>query len=298
MLNQIAQAIVLGGYYALIACGLSFMLSVMRVINLAHGSLLVLGGYFLWYLGEHYEVSPFVGLLALVPLLALAGWALQRFLLERSARGGELLPILTTFGLSIVLDNLLFEQFGADTRSLAPYIGDMAWDSFELPGGIFVGQIGVLTLVAAIVLLGGLQLFLSRTGTGKAIRATAEDPDTAGIVGIDARKASAIASAIAVGSIGIASAALGMRATFDAYSGGAQLLFAFEATIIGGAGSLWGTLIGGIVLALAQTAGAAIHPQGFLIGGHLAFILVLFARFFFLPGEFTYRLRRIAGLAK
>ncbi|HZG29628.1 MAG TPA: branched-chain amino acid ABC transporter permease [Ensifer sp.] len=298
MLNQIAQAIVLGGYYALIACGLSFMLSVMRVINLAHGSLLVLGGYFLWYLGENYQVSPFVGLLALVPLLALIGWALQRFLLERSARGGELLPILTTFGLSIVLDNLLFEQFGADTRSLAPYIGDLAWDSFELPGDIYIGKIGVLTLVAAIVLLGGLQLFLNRTGTGKAIRATAEDPDTAGIVGIDARKASAIASAIAVGSIGLASAALGMRATFDAYAGGAQLLFAFEATIIGGAGSLWGTLIGGIVLALAQTAGAAIHPQGFLIGGHLAFILVLFARFFFLPGEFTYRLRRIAGLAK
>lgn len=298
MLNQIAQAIVLGGYYALIACGLSFMLSVMRVINLAHGSLLVLGGYFLWYLGENYQVSPFVGLLALVPLLALIGWALQRFLLERSARGGELLPILTTFGLSIVLDNLLFEQFGADTRSLAPYIGDLAWDSFELPGDIYIGKIGVLTLVAAIVLLGGLQLFLSRTGTGKAIRATSEDPDTAGIVGIDARKASAIASAIAVGSIGLASAALGMRATFDAYAGGAQLLFAFEATIIGGAGSLWGTLIGGIVLALAQTAGAAIHPQGFLIGGHLAFILVLFARFFFLPGEFTYRLRRIAGLAK
>ena len=298
MLNQIAQAVILGGYYALIACGLSFMLSVMRVINLAHGSLLVLGGYFLWYLGEHYEISPFVGLVALVPLLALAGWALQRFLLERSARGGELLPILTTFGLSIVLDNLLFEQFGADTRSLAPYIGDMAWDSYELPGDIFIGKVGVLTLVAAIVLLGGLQLFLSHTGTGKAIRATAEDPDTAGIVGIDARKASAIASAIAVGSIGIASAALGMRATFDAYAGGAQLLFAFEATIIGGAGSLWGTLIGGIVLALAQTAGAAVHPQGFLIGGHLAFILVLFARFLFLPGEFTYRLRRIAGLAK
>ncbi|SOC82645.1 branched-chain amino acid transport system permease protein [Ensifer adhaerens] len=298
MLNQIAQAIVLGGYYALIACGLSFMLSVMRVINLAHGSLLVLGGYFLWYLGENYQVSPFVGLLALVPLLALIGWALQRFLLERSARGGELLPILTTFGLSIVLDNLLFEQFGADTRSLAPYIGDLAWDSFELPGDIYIGKIGVLTLVAAIVLLGGLQLFLSRTGTGKAIRATSEDPDTVGIVGIDARKASAIASAIAVGSIGLASAALGMRATFDAYAGGAQLLFAFEATIIGGASSLWGTLIGGIVLALAQTAGAAIHPQGFLIGGHLAFILVLFARFFFLPGEFTYRLRRIAGLAK
>lgn len=163
MISQFVQAILLGGYYALIACGLSFMLSVMRVINLAHGSFLVAGSYFLWCLGEYYGVSPFVGLLALIPIMALCGWVLQRFLLERSARGGELLPILTTFGLSIVIDNLLFEQFGADTRSLAPYIDDLAWDSYDLGGGVLVGKLGVYVLVAAILLLGGLQLFLSRT---------------------------------------------------------------------------------------------------------------------------------------
>lgn len=298
MMNQLVQAIILGGYYALIACGLSFMLSVMRVINLAHGSLMVAGGYLLWYLGENYQISPFIGLLILVPVMGLCGWALQSFLLERSARGGDLLPILTTFGLAIVIDNVLFEQFGADTRSLAPYIDDLAWDSFDLPGDIQVGKVGVIILVTAIVLLGGLQLFLSKTAMGKAIRATSEDPDTAGIVGINARKASAVAAAIAVGSAALASAALGMRATFDAYAGGAQLLFAFEATIIGGAGSLWGTLIGGIVLALAQTIGASLHPQGFLIGGHVAFVLVLFARFLLAPGEFSYRLRRTLGMAK
>jgi branched-chain amino acid transport system permease protein len=298
MISQLAQAILLGGYYALIACGLSFMFSVMRIINLAHGSLIVLGGYFLWYLGEFHGVSPFVGLAALIPVMALLGWALQRFLLARSARGGELLPILTTFGLAIVIDNLLFEKFGADTRSLAPYIGDLAWDSWELPGGVYVGKIAVMIFATAIVLLGGIQLFLKKTLMGKAIRATAEDPDTAGIVGIDARRASAVAAAIAMMTVGVASAALGLRATFDAYAGGPQLLFAFEATIIGGVGSLWGTLLGGIVLAIAQTAGASLHPQGFLIGGHAAFLLVLFARLFLTPGDLKHRLRRSLGLAR
>jgi branched-chain amino acid transport system permease protein len=298
MMNQLAQAVILGGYYALIACGLSFMLSIMRIINLAHGSFLVAGSYLIWALCEYNGLSPFVALLILLPIMALCGWALQRFLLERSARGGELLPILTTFGLAIVIDNLLFQQFGADTRSLAPYIGDLAWDSFDLGGGIYVGKVGVIILVTAIVLLAGLQTFLSKTATGKAIRATAEDPDTAGIVGIDARRASAIAAAIALGTVSFASMALGMRATFNAYAGGPQLLFAFETIIIGGPGSLWGTLVGGMVPALSQTLGASVHPQGFLIGGHLAFIIVLFARLLFSPGDFRHRLRRSLGMAK
>ena len=138
----------------------------------------------------------------------------------------------------------------------------------------------MLIFVVAVALLGGLQLFLSYTALGRAIRATAEDPDTAGLVGIDAARANAVATAIAMVTVGIAGAALGMRATFDPYSGAPQLLFAFEAAVIGGAGSLWGTLAGGIVLALAQTLGAQLHPLGFLIGGHAAFVLVLFVRLF------------------
>ncbi len=291
MIDTIIQGILLGGYYAVIACGLSFMFSVMRIINLAHGSLAVAAAYGLWLLATTFGISPFLGLLIVLPAMAVIGWLLQRYLLERSARGGALLPILTTFGLAIVIDNLMFEQFGADTRSLAPFIGSLSYDSWELPGGIYVGKLAVMTMVTAVALLGGLQIFLSRFALGRAIRATAEDPDTAGLVGIDARKANAVATAIAMVTVGIAGAFLAMRATFDPYSGGPQLLFAFEAAVIGGAGSLWGTLIGGIVLGLAQSLGAKVHPQGFLIGGHVVFLIVLFARLFLIGTPIMGRMR-------
>ncbi len=278
MTNTLIQGILLGGYYAVIACGLSFMFSVMRIINLAHGSLAVAAAYGLWLLAAKLGIPPFIGLLVVLPVMAIIGWLLQRFILERSARGGTLLPILTTFGLSIVIDNLLFEQFGADTRSLAPFIGNLSYASWQLPGHVFVGKLAVLMMVTAIAVIGGLQLFLSRFALGRSIRATAEDPDTAGLVGIDARRVNAVATAITMVTVGIAGAFLAMRATFNPYSGGPQLLFAFEAAVIGGAGSLWGTLLGGIVLGLAQSIGAQIHPQGFLIGGHIAFLIVLFVR--------------------
>jgi branched-chain amino acid transport system permease protein len=279
-MNQLVQGLMLGGYYALIACGLSFMFSVMRIINLAHGSFAVLAAYMLWYLGQNYGLNPFAGLLIVVPAMALVGWLLQRFVLDVSLRGGELLPILATFGLAIVLDNVMFQLFGADTRSLAPFIGDFAWDSFELPGGIYIGKLAALMFAAAVILLGGLQIFLRHTQIGRSIRATAQDPDTAGLVGVDARGVSAVAASIALATAGIAGAFLGLRSIFDAYSGTTQLLFAFEATVIGGVGSLVGTLIGGVALALAQTLGAMVHPQGFLIGGHAAFLIVLFIRLF------------------
>jgi branched-chain amino acid transport system permease protein len=272
-LNQIIQGVLLGGYYALIACGLSFMFSVMRIINLAHGSLAILAAFGLFVLADRFGISPLLGLL------------------ERSLRGGMLVPILSTFGLSVVIDNLLFQQFGADTRSLAPYIGDLSYNSWEITDDIDIGQLAVLTLAAAVLLLGGLQLFLTRTPLGRGIRATAEDPDTVGLMGINARRVNATAAAIAMVTVGIAGAFLAMRATFNPYSGGQQLVFAFEAAVIGGAGSLWGTLTGGIVLGVAQSLGAQVDPQGFLITGHVVFLLVLFARLY--PGRFAIRLPRL-----
>ena len=217
------------------------------------------------------------------------GWALQRLVLERSARGGLLVPVLSTFGLSIILDNLLFQGFGADTRSLAPYVGDLSYDSWTLSDDISIGKLAALTMVVAVALLGGIETFLNRTLIGRAIRATAEDPDTVGLVGVNARRVNAIAAAIALATVAIAGAFLGMRATFDPYAGAPQLIFAFEASVIGGAGSLWGTLVGGIVLGVAQSLGALIYPQGFFIAGHLAFLAVLFARLFF--GDLGQRIR-------
>jgi branched-chain amino acid transport system permease protein len=278
--SQILQGIFLGGYYALIACGLSFMFGVMRIINLAHGSIAVLSAFLVWIIADQWHLSPFLALLIVLPIMAIAGWLLQRTVLDRSLRSGALTPLLATFGLAIVIDNLLFEKFGADTRSLAPNIGDLAFNSWTLPGGALVGQLALITLGVAIALLGGLQCFLNFTPLGRAIRATAEDPDTAELVGVDSRRVYAAAAAIALATVAIAGTFLAMRSTFDPYAGAPQLIFAFETVVIGGTGSLWGTLIGGIALGVAQSVGAQISPQGFLIAGHAVFFAVLAARFF------------------
>lgn len=291
MIGQILQAILLGGYYALTAAGLTFMLQVMRVINLAHGSLAIAFAYAVYVLAAQFAINPFLGLLMILPVAAAVGWALQRLLLERAARGGELLPLLTTFGLAIVLDNAMFQIFGANARGLSQFVGDLAFAAYELPGHLFVGKLPVWILATAIVVLGGLHLMLTRTGLGRRIRATAMDPMTAGLVGVDARQHAAIAAAIAMMMVAMSGVALGFRTVFDAYAGGPQLLFAFEATIIGGGRSLWGVFLGAMVLAFAQTIGAMIHPQAFLLGGHLVFLAVLFGRLALAQGSLGARLR-------
>lgn len=275
--NQFLQGVLLGGYYALLACGLSFMFGVMRIINLAHGSLAVVAAYGVFYLADRFELSPFWGLLLVVPVMAAVGWILQRLILERSRRAGELVPILATFGLAVVLDNTMFSAFGADTRSLAPYIDTLAYDSFEV-GGVMLGQLPLLVFVVAVALLGGLQLILTHTAIGRRIRAVADDPATAQLVGVNAIVVNAVAAAIAMAAVAVAGVFLAMRATVDPYSGAPQLIFAFEAVMIGGAGSLWGTLVGGIALGVSQSLGAQVHSQGFLIAGHLLFLAVLLAR--------------------
>ena len=276
--NQVLQGILLGGYYAMLGCGLSLMFGVMRIINLAHGSLSVLAAYALWVVAERLDVSPFVALIAVIPAMALVGWGLQTAVLARSLRAGALVPLLATFGLATVIDNGLFQTFGADTRSLAPYIDTLSYDSWVISDDVAIGYLAALTFATALLLLGGLHVFLMRSQLGRAIRATAEDPDIAGLVGVDARAVHALAAALAMIAVGIAGAFLGMRATFDPYAGPTQLIFAFEAVVIGGVGSLWGTLVGGIVLGVAQSVGAQIHPNGFLIAGHLVFLAILISR--------------------
>jgi len=276
--NQLLQGVFLGGYYALLACSLSFLFGVMRIVNLAHGSIVIVSAFLLFVLADRFAISPFLALLAVVPAMAALGWLLQRAVFDRSLRAGPLVPLLATFGLAIVLDNGLFETFGADTRSLSPYIGDLSYDSWTLSDDISIGQLDVLILAAAVAMLGALHLLLTRTRLGRAIRATAEDPDTVGLIGIDARAVYALATAIALALAAVAGAFLAMRASFDPYSGGAQLIFAFEAVVIGGFGSLWGTLWGGIVLGVAQNIGAAIDPSGFFIAGHVTFLAVLVGR--------------------
>ena len=277
-LSAVIEGVLLGGYYAMIACGLSFMFGIMKIINLAHGSLAILAAFMLWTIAERMGYDPFLALIVVLPAMGCLGWLLQRGILERSARSGELVPILSTFGLAIVVENGLFESFGADTRSLAPYVGSLSYDSFDIGAGLYIGELAILTFAVAILLLGGLQLFLTYTPLGCAIRATAEDLDTVELVGVNSRLVNAVAAAIALVTVGLAGLFLGLRSSFDPYVGSMQLIFAFEAAVIGGTGSLWGTLGGGIVLGIAQTFGAHLHPQGFLLAGHGVFLLVLVGR--------------------
>jgi branched-chain amino acid transport system permease protein len=271
--NAVVQGILLGGLYALFACGLSLLFGVMRVINLAHGDLALLGAFMVLVVTEHLGLSPFAALLIVLPGAALVGVALQVLVFDRSLRGGELAPLLATFGLSVVLGNLLLEIFSPDTHSLSA--GALETSAWRITDQLSISALGATIFAVAVLVLGGLQVFLSRAPLGRAMRATADDPVTAELVGINARAVYAFASAIAVATAALAGAFFGMRSSFDPTLGPAQLIFAFEAVIIGGLGSLWGTLVGGIILGVAQTVGAQIDPGWSVLSGHLVFLAVL-----------------------
>ena len=273
--NAVVQGILLGGYYALLACGLALMFGVMRIVNLAHGDIAVLGAYLILVVLDHWNVSAFVALVPVLPVMLILGYGLQRTMLDRALRSGVLVPLLATFGLSIVIQNLLLEKFSPDVRSLGGQAGAITTASWRITSQLSISALGVLILGVAIGVLGGLQLFLSRTSPGRAMRAAAQDPETAELVGVDARRIYAIATALAVAIAALAGFFLAIRSTFEPLSGPTQLIFAFEAVVIGGFGSLWGTLAGGIVLGVAQTIGAQINPQYSVLAGHLVFLAVL-----------------------
>ncbi len=272
--NAVIQGILLGGLYALFACGLSLMFGVMRIINLAHGDLALLGTFMVLVVSEHLGLSPFASLLIVLPGAAVFGYALQYGLLDRSMRGGELAPLLATFGLSVVIANVLLESFSADTHSLSA--GALTTASWRISGQVSISALSALIFAVAVLVLGGLQLFLSHTQMGRFMRATADDPRTAELVGINAKRVYAIATAIALATAALAGTFFGMRSSFDPTLGPSQLIFAFEAVVIGGLGSLWGTLIGGIILGLAQTLGAqAFGASWSIVSGDVLFLLVL-----------------------
>jgi len=279
LINAIVQGIFLGAFYAVLACGLSIMFGVMRIINLAHGDIAVFGAYVAFVVVEHTGASAFVAFAVALPLMLVLGYVLQLTVLERSLKAGVLTPLLATFGLSIVIQNLLLIAFSPDVRSLGPAAGMLTTASWHATSELSFSALGVVVLAVAIVVFGALQLFLSRTRAGWAMRATAEDADAAELVGIDSRSVYARATAIAVAIAALGGLFLAIRSVFDPISGPTQLIFAFEAVVIGGMGSLWGTLLGGIALGLAQTLGAEIQPQFAVLAGHLLFLAVLIVRF-------------------
>lgn len=275
-INAGIQGVLAGGYFALLAAGLSFVFGVMRIVNLAHGTLAVLGAYLALATMNATGLPWWVALLITAPVLAAAGWLVQRFVLNVAISRGGLAPIIVTFGLSVIISSSLQEVFSADSRSLKS--DGLAAVGIPLADGISVGALPLITALVGVVVILALQLFLARTRLGRAMRAVSDDPATAQLVGIQDRSIFALATAIAFATIAIAGVFLGLRTQFTPVSGNDQLIFAFEAVIIGGLGSLWGTLVGGIILGLAQAFGNQLTGGYGVLIAHIVFLIILAVR--------------------
>ena len=275
-LDAIVQGILLGGLYALFAIGLSIAYGVMRLVNIAHGDFLVLAAYLALWPVTQMHLSPFLAILPVAAVMFGLGYCLQRVLLNRTMGPNLLAPLLATFGLSIILRNGLEQIYHADSRSLP--IGDLGTDSLPIGGGISIGLFPLIIFLAAVVLTVLVSLLFSQTRVGIALRATSDDAETAGLMGIRARHTYGIALAISFALIAVGGIFAGIRTTFTPESGPDNLLFAFEAVVIGGLGSLWGTFAGAVILGVAQTIGAKIAIGLGIMAGHLVFLAVLYFR--------------------
>ena len=274
--NSILQGVLTGGLYALFATGLAIIFGVMRLVNITHGDFIVLAAFVALVVVEGTGVGPFVSLIAVIPIMAVFGYILQRGVLNPTLGPDLLPPLLVTFGLSIVIQNLLLEVFSADSQRLK--IGAFETLSINLTEDLAVGVFPLIIFVTAVVLIFVIQVVFNRTSLGRAFRATSDDPMTAQLMGIDHRHVYGLAMALALVLVAIAGVFLGVRTNFDPSVGPSRLLFAFEAVIMGGLGSLWGTLAGGIILGVAQNIGAKIDPGFQILAGHIAFLVVLAIR--------------------
>jgi len=276
LVNAVVQGILLGGLYALFATGLSLVFGVMRIVNLAHGDVAVLAAFAALLLVDALGIPVLVCLLVVVPCFAVLGYVVQRGLLQRTVGATPLAGLLVTFGLSVIIQNGLQEAFSADQRRLR--LGAFETASLRVSDQLAIGYLPLTLFLTAVALLLGLRLFLARTRLGRMMRATSDDPQVAALMGVDPRHIYGLAMAIAFGTVALSGVLGGVSTNFGPVSGSTLLIFAFEAVIIGGLGNLWGTLLGGVTLGIAQNVGAWVAPAQQVLAGHLVFLLVLALR--------------------
>lgn len=275
-IDTVLQGVLVGGLYALFAMGLSLVFGVMRLVNIAHGDAIILGAFAGIALALGVDVNPFLFLIAVVPLMAGAGYLLQRGVLNRTLGKDILPPLLVTFGLSIIIQNVLLELFAADARSLKA--GVLATQSIRLAADLAIGTLPLITFAVALACTFALEFLFSRTRLGRAFRATSDDPEAAQLQGIDHRRIYALATALAFALVAIAGVFLALRTTVTPSDGPGYLLYAFEAVIIGGLGSFWGTFAGAVILGVAQGIGYRWDPGWGVLVGHFTFLAVLVVR--------------------
>ncbi len=272
-IGTIIQGSLLGGLYALFAIGLSITYGVMRVVNIAHGDFIVLAAYLALIPISMLGVHPFVVILPVAIVMFGLGYLLQRVLLNRTIGPDILPPLLVTFGLSILIQNGLLEIFTADSQALQ--VGELSTASLTLGGGITIGVFPLIVFLVSLGLTWGISLLFNKTSVGMSLRATSDDPATAGLMGIRAKHVYAMAMGLSFALVAVGGVLSGARTTFTPASGPASLLYAFEAVVIGGMGSLWGTFAGAVILGIAQAIGAEVNAGFGVLFGHLVFLAVL-----------------------
>lgn len=275
-LNAIIQGILLGGLYALFAAGLSLIFGVMRLVNIAHGDLIVLAAFLGLTVTTTLGINPLLSIAIVAPIMGLFGYGLQRLVLNRTLGDDILPPLLVTFGLSVIIQNGLLELYSADPQKMSA--GAIETASVALPGGLNVGILPLLMFATAVAVIGVLQWIFYRSAWGRAFRATSDNQDIAQLMGLNKSHVFGLAMALALVVVAIAGIFLGVRTSFDPSAGPGRLIFGFEAVIIGGLGNLWGTLVGGIILGVCQNIGAQINPGWQLLAGHIAFLVILAIR--------------------
>jgi branched-chain amino acid transport system permease protein len=256
--NAIIQGILTGGLYALFACGLSLMFGVMKLVNLAHGDLAVVAAYIGIGVIAVIHIPFLWSVPIVVAIMAALGYVLQRSLFQSAITRGELTTLIVTFGLSIVIENGLLQFFTANNRGIGTG-SSLISSSFSIGAGLQVAWLDVVIFGLAVVVLLSLQYFLSFSKYGRLIRAVADDREAAQLAGADYRHVFGIAAALAFSTVALAGIAYGMTTVVSPTTGtDTILLLAFATVVIGGLGSLWGTLVGGIV-GVAQQIGAQIN---------------------------------------
>jgi branched-chain amino acid transport system permease protein len=276
-IDTLVQGTLLGGLYALFAMGLAIVYGVMRQINIAHGDFIVLGAYVALGITAATGLHPFLVIPLAVIVFGLFGYVLQRTVLNRTLGKDILPPLVVTYGLSIVIENVLQQTQSADARSIK-LGGGLDTASIALPGGLAVGWFPLIVFATAIGVALALEIIFNRTRLGMAFRATSDDREIASLMGVRDGRLFGYATAISFAVIAVASVFMGIKFTFTPSLGPNFLLYAFEAVVIGGMGSFWGTLAGGIILGIAQAVGFALNPGWGILAGHLIFLAVLLVR--------------------
>jgi len=273
--DALVQGILLGGMYAQYALGMALMFGVMRIVNISHGDLVILLSLIGISMATAWGLGPLPVLIVLVPLAVLMGWVLQKAVLNRVVGSDPLPSLIATFGLSIALQNLMLQIWSANSRSLPGH--GIESQSIEI-GSVYIGLLPLIVLAVATGLTWGLDLTLKRTRFGRALRAASADVEAAAMTGINPRAVYAMATAAAVGILGFAAVFQALRSTVAPADGPAQLIYAFEAVIIGGMGTVWGAFVGSMVLGISQAIGFRIDPGFGVLAGHIVFLIVLATR--------------------